>query len=320
MGGYVQSRGMKSVFITADDPAYLERKVEAKSATVDLNSLDVRAMRREYLRWREDYDTAPFDPLGEQFRLYPGGVTIWSGFPGAGKTTLLRQTVCHLLHRGKGVFVCSLEEKPLHVFQRLSETCLGTTDPSEDGLQLCADLWSEKLRISTDSDYAEHAKLLAVIRVLARDHGVRHAVIDSMMCLDVANDDTEAQRQFANRLCRTAAAAGIHIHLVAHPRKLVSAHQEIDLNDVAGARELGGKVDNVLFVRRSKDESIAASTIVTPMAVCVRKQRYHRGQVGDITGWFHRDQLQFKAEQFDARPIRYLSDDVCVREYGDRAA
>src|SRR5687768_14811759 len=108
MGGDVQARGVKGVFITADDPTYLERKVEAKTATVDLNALDVRSMRQEYLRWREDYDTAPFDPLGEQFRLYPGGVTIWSGFPGAGKTTLLRQTVCHLLHRGKGVFVCSL--------------------------------------------------------------------------------------------------------------------------------------------------------------------------------------------------------------------
>jgi twinkle protein len=227
--------------------------------------------------------------------------------------------VCHLLHRQRNVFVCSLEEKPLHVFQRLSETCLGTSDPSTDGLQWCADIWADRLKISTDSNYAEHAKLLAVIRVLARDHGVRHAVIDSLMCLDVPNDDNERQRQFANRICQTAAASGVHIHLVAHPRKLVSAHQEIDLNDVAGARELGGKVDNVLFVRRSKDESISASTTLTPMAVCVRKQRYHRGQIGDITGWFYRDFLQFKRDQFERWPTRYLPESADVREYARSA-
>jgi twinkle protein len=306
----------RGVFITADDPAYLEKRVAPQKATVDLNSLDVKAMRAEYLAWRSAFDTTPFDPSGDHFRLYPGGVTIWSGFPGAGKTTLLRQLVCHLIAKGRGVFVCSLEEKPLHTFQRLAETALGTAEPSDDGLQWCADVWADKLRISSDYDYAEHAKLLAVIRVLARDHGIRHAVIDSLMCLDVHNGDNEAQRQFANALCKTASASGVHIHLVAHPRKLISANQEIDLNDVAGARELGGKVDNVVFVRRSKDESIQSTQLATPMAVCVRKQRYHTGAIGDITGWFHRPLRQFKHDQFDTRPTRYLPDWANVQEYG----
>lgn len=310
----MQSRRLK-VFLEADDLGYLEREAAKAPAVVDLNSLDVKAMRAEYRKWLDSYDTTPFDPNGDSFRLYPGGVTIWSGFPGAGKTTLLRQLVCHLIRRGRGVFVCSLEEKPDHCFQRLAETALGTSDPSDDGLQWCADLWADKLRISSDTDYAEHAKLFALIRLLARDQGVRHAVIDSLMCLDVRNDDFEAQRVFANALCRTASASGVHIHLVAHPRKLVSAHQEPDLNDVAGARELGGKVDNVLFIRRSKDEGIAASTSVTPMAVCVRKQRYHVGAVGDIVGYFHRNLRQFKRDQFDTRPTRYFPDDVDIREY-----
>jgi twinkle protein len=309
----------RGVFITADDPTYLERKVETKAATVDLNKLDVKAMRAEYMRWRETFDTTPFDTEGQYFRLYPGGVTIWSGFPGAGKTTLLRQLVCHMIGCGKNVFVCSLEERPEHVFQRLAETALGTENPSDDGLQWCADIWAEKLRISSDFAYAESAKLLALIRVLARDHGVRHAVIDSLMCLDVHNGDWEAQRQFANALCQTAGASGCHIHLVAHPRKLLSSHQEIDLNDVAGARELGAKVENVVFIRRAKDESISQSQSVTPMAVCVRKQRYHTGAVGDIVGWFNRRLKQFKKDQFDEKPTRYLPEWADVKEYGGAA-
>jgi len=309
----------KGVFITADDPDYLERKVETKTATVDLNSLDVKAMRERYLAWRSVFDTTPFDPEGKQFRLYPGGVTIWSGFPGAGKTTLLRQLICHLTEREKNVFVCSLEERPEHVFQRLAETALGTEEPSIDGLQWCADMWAERLRISSDFAFAESAKLLALIRVLARDHGVRHAFIDSLMCLDVHNGDWEAQRQFANSLCQTAGSSGCHIHLVAHPRKLVSSNQEIDLNDVAGARELGAKVDNVVFVRRSKDENIHSSLVITPMQICVRKQRYHTGAVGDIVGWFNRELRQFKLDQFDSKPSRYLPKWACIKEYGDAA-
>lgn len=308
-------RGIKGIFVTADDPAYLEKTVERQRQTIDLNTINVRELRAEYIRKQANFDTAPFDSEGEYLRFYPGGVTIWSGFPGAGKTTLLRQLACHLMLKGRGVFVASLEEEPLDVFYRHACVALGTDDPSEDGLQWCADVWAERLRLSADTDYAESAKLLAVIRVLAKEHGVRHAVIDSLMCLDVANDDYERQRQFANTLCTTARAAGVHIHLVVHPRKLVSAHQEVDLNDVAGARELGGKVDNVLFVRRSKDEGISPNQHVTPMAINVRKQRYHNGQVGDIVGFFNRKLKQFKRDQFDTLPTRYLPEHADVREY-----
>ena len=61
----------------------------------------------------------------------------------------------------------------------------------------------------------------------------------------------------------------MHIYLVAHPRKLISSGQAPDLNDVAGAREIGGLADNVLFVRRAKDEAMRPDCIVTPMGVSV---------------------------------------------------
>jgi twinkle protein len=152
-----------------------------------------------------------------------------------------------------------------------------------------------------------------MIRELA-DKGTRHVIIDSLMCLDIANDDTEAQRKFANLLANTARASNIHIHLVAHPRKLQSSDQELDLNDVAGAREIGGIADNVIFVRRTKaKDGYTYSADVTPMCISIRKQRHFTGALGDANGWLHRKFKQFSIDQFASQPIRYLPDDAFVQ-------
>lgn len=295
---------LHGIVVTADNPEFLEREVEP-AKFVDLNALNVRELRDTMRARAADYDTTPVDPDGHDLRLYPGNITIWSGFPGSGKTTLLRQLVVHLLSANRRVFFASLEEDPLDVFIRLACTALGTEEPSEDGLQWCADMWADKLRLWHGIDHAEHAKVFAAVRVLGKQ-GFRHAIIDSLMCLDVRNDDFEAQRQFANAMRITARASNVHLHLVAHPRKLVSSGQEPDLNDVAGAREIGGTADNVLFVRRAKDASMSPSAEVTPMAVSVLKQRHFRGSLGTIEGWFHRNLRQYKPTQFDTTITNYL--------------
>lgn len=299
----MQPNRLGKIFVTADDPAFLESQVEPAKELFSLGTINVRELREEYIRKQQNYDTAPFDPEGKAIRFFPGGITIWSGFPGSGKTTLLRQFICHLMHKSNGVFLASLEEEPMDIFYRLSNVALGTDDPSEDGLQWCADVWSDRLRLWAGSDLAKYAHLLAAIRVLAKE-GVRHAFIDSLMCLDVGNQDWEAQRVFANAMRQTARRSGAHIHLVAHPRKLMSADQELDLNDVAGAREIGGLADNVIFVRRAKDELPIGDC--TPMRICIRKQRYYNGHLGDVVGWFNRRLKQFTQDQFSSFPTQYL--------------
>ena len=101
---------------------------------------------------------------------------------------------------------------------------------------------------------------------------------------------------------------GIHIHLVAHPRKLISAEQDLDINDVAGAREIAGLADNVIFVRRKRDEGIVREA--SPMLISIRKQRHGTGYLGDIQGWFQRQLRQFHLNEFAVMPTRYLPDDA----------
>lgn len=301
-----RARRIGQMIVTESSPEF---DVEPEKLLVDIEKMDGRQLLAEYAERHARYGTTPFDPAGDRLRLYPGGVTIWSGFPGAGKTTLLRQLVCHCLARGSSVFGASLEEDPRNVLVNLAAVAAGQEAPTAHQMQWFIDAYGARFRLWGVIGIAKHRQLLAVIRKLA-EQGIRHAIIDSLMCLDIANDDFEAQRRFANLVAATARAANIHIHLVAHPRKLISADQEPDINDVAGARELGGIADNVLFIRRVRNETADPLAPITPMCIAIRKQRHGVGALGDVMGWFHRRFRQFNVEQFLQQPTRYLPPDA----------
>lgn len=275
---------------------------------LDMGKLDGKSLLAEYEEEMACYATTPFDKYGERLRLYPCGVTIWSGFPGAGKTTLLRQLACHLLQRDQGVFFASLEEHPKHLLVRLACTAAGTETPTPHQVQWFIDAYGEKLRIWAKVGIARHRNILAVMRKLAAT-GTSHAIVDSLMKLDISSQDFEGQRVFANLLAATAAQTRMHVHLVAHPKKPPQMDQDPDINDVGGAKEIGGIADNVVFVRRSKKEGDNPLAPQTGMCITIRKQRHGNGSLGDIVGWFHRDKRQFNMEQF-APPIRYLPEDA----------
>ena len=312
-------RRIGAIFVTPDDPSFLEAEINETAEVFDFANADARSMLEAYRAKQASYSTAPFDREGAKLRFFPGGYSVWSGLPGAGKTTMLRQLACHLMRApaygdpfaGDGVFVCSLEEEPQDVLIRHAQVACATEYLTDNALQWCADLWLRKLKLwnyrPIEAD-ARHMKILAAVRVLARDHGVRHAIIDNLMSLDVASNDYEAQRLFAGALARTAQSAGVHIHLVAHPRKPFQGNADMDINDIAGSADIGRKADNVLFIKRAVQEGGAIVGSCTPMVIAVRKQRYGTGFVGDIGGWFHRGLRQFVDEQYTEQPQRYLSD------------
>ena len=278
--------------------SFLVNETEGKSfdrdphLLLDISGQTAADLLAEFHASQAKYQTAPFDVDGHELRFYPGGVSLWSGFPGSGKTTVLRQMACHLMHRGAGVFFASLEENPKAALIGLSAVAgavpLGTT-PGEDVLQAFMDGYRDQLRVWGVIGIAKHREILATIRALA-GQGVTHAFIDSLMMLDVRNDDIETQRQFAVLVAATAKETGVHIHLVAHPKKPIAKDQEPDLNDVAGAKEIGGIADNVLFIQRGVS---AAPGYGVPMKVLVRKQRNWKGGWPTYEGYFSHEHRQF---------------------------
>lgn len=298
-----QARQVGSMMVTADDPAY---DVNPEKALLEVKGRTAEQVLANISSKYARYQTAPFDVDGEQLRFYPGGVSIWSGFPGSGKTTILRQMACHLASRNEKVFFASLEEDPENLLVGLAAVASGYPLgelPPEWAVQAFMDAWHDRIAIWGVIGIASHRRLLAVIRKLA-ESGLTHAIIDSLMCLDVANDDIEAQRKFANLCAATARATGVHIHLVAHPRKPMQRDQEPDLGDVAGAKEIGGIADNVLFVRRGGDGMQTGD--VVPMKISVKKQRHWKGGWPTYDGFLHHRYRQCLMQQLVDYPIRYL--------------
>lgn len=300
-----RARRLGQMLAPADAPEYDK---DPDEELLDLAKLDGRELLARYQARMARYATSPFDPNGAYIRFFPGGITIWSGFPGIGKTTMLRQMICYLLQRDGKVFSASLEEHPEDQLNRLIETAAGTGEPNAHQAQWFLDQFGDKLKVWARVGLTHHRKLLAVIRKLA-ETGTQHVFIDSLMKLDISSQDFEAQRNFANLLASTAQQTQCHIHLVAHPKKPQHADQEPDLNDIGGARELGGIADNILFVRRRRVDLAASTT--SGVAIVVLKKRYGRGQLGTIQGFFKQDICQFTHEQFGIA-ARYLPADAYV--------
>lgn len=277
---------------------------EPRQVLFDLARSNAKDLLATFTKARESYSTSPFDQTGSKLKFYRKGYTIWSGYPGAGKTTALRQLVCHLLHSRERVFVASLEEHPADVIVQLAGVCFGCEIPNEHQLQWFIDYYSERLKVWGVTGLANHREIFGTLQRLAQKEGITQAYVDSLMCLDVSSQDFEGHRQFANLMNAVTIDSNIHLHLVAHPRKTVSVDQEPDLNDVAGGADYARLAHNVVFVRRGK--GLAHDAQLSPMLIAIRKQRYGSGYIGDISGWFNRRLRQYKEDQFNSLPTRYM--------------
>lgn len=305
-----ENRRLRKLFIDSASVPVQEALTDIpEAAAFDPADTNVRDLRAEFHRRQLNFDTAPFDPNGDKFRLFPGGITIWSGYPGTGKTTLLRQLACHLLHRGRGVYFASLEERPDDALMRLMQTAAGSLDPTEHQMQWMLDAYAERLRFWGMIGQARADLVIASIRSSVRD-GIRHAIVDSLTCLEIGGSDWDGQRGLANKLAALAVSAGIHIHLVAHPRKPAQPGGLPDLADVAGSSDLVRLADNVVFVQRAADAESGNFNDATGMKILVRKQRHGTGMCGSIETWFHRAHRQMQASQWWDGPTRYLPDDA----------
>lgn len=272
---------------------------------LDVAQMSPKQMLDAYRSYMDSYCTFPIDPAGDKIRLYRGEWGILSGFPGTGKTTFLRQMCCHLLKAGEKVFAAILESNPEWFLIEMAATAAGVEIPTEAHLTSFLDTYGDRLKVWGIVGMADHKKILATIRDLAKNGNCTHAIIDSFMALDVDSGDLEEQRKFANLVSATARTSGAHIHLVAHPRKPLAQDQAPNTWDVAGSSDLGRLAFNVFFIRRGPQTP--GFEDVSQMLFHVLKQRT-RGIIGEQTGYFYRKRRQFGIDQHATEPIRYLPD------------
>ena len=125
-------------------------------------------------------------------------------------------------------------------------------------IEQCLKPLHEKVWVYDHVGFGELEEVLQVALYARRRYDVRVVVIDSLMCLKVASEESQytEQKEFMNRLCAFAARHGVHVILVAHSKKLdVKGNKEHHIPrkyDIAGSADISNLAWNVVIVWRNK--------------------------------------------------------------------
>jgi twinkle protein len=266
-------------------------------------------VKRVYLPWEKCKDV---------FQIRPGEVTLWAGQNGHGKTQALSQVVLSLMGQGEKVVIASFEMKPITTLQRLARMYAGTNPfsteyQSQEGIKALDELftefgeWSDKALWLYDQQGSVTAdRVLGMARYCAKELGIGHVVIDSLMKCVNGEDDYNGQKDFVNELTALARDNGVHIHLVHHTRKPANEAHMPDKYDSKGSGSITDQVDNVMMVWRNKAKeddmklkgSMSNKRTEHDSVICCRKQRNGEDEP-NIALWFDRDSQQYKGDPSD---------------------
>lgn len=300
------------------DFALYERETDAKQkvkpAAMWVQELIERikkpvAQKRSLMPWRKTHSLV-------QFR--PGEVTLWGGANGHGKSILTGQVSLSICTQGERVCVASFEMKPIKTLERMGRqwSCFNPSDPAFRGDERAAkqfiDLyeqfrdWTDTRLWLYDQQGTVHWKqVCAVARYCAKELGVTHFVVDSLMKCVAGEDDYNGQKAFVDELTAIARDHAIHVHIIHHIRKPADESHKPNKYDYKGTGAITDQVDNVISVWRNKvkeKKREAGAKDYSPqepdcLLIC-DKQRNGEWE-GNIGLWFEPHSQQFLANMGD---------------------
>ena len=260
----------------------------------------------------------PWEKCQKVFQFRPGEVTLWAGQNGHGKTQVVSQVVLSLMGQDEKVVIASFEMKPQTTLQRLARMYAGTNPfspeyQSDAGVKALESLYGEfgewsdrKLWLYDQTGTVSADRVVSMARYCAKEKGITHVVIDSLMKCVKGEDDYNGQKSFVDELTALARDNQIHIHLIHHTRKPKDENHMPDKHDNKGSGAITDLVDNVMMVWRNKakeDEWKAKASRSTKqtepdaMLNC-RKQRNGEDEPS-IALWFDRDSQQYRGDPSD---------------------
>lgn len=263
------------------------------------------------LPWRKTHNLL-------QFR--PGELTVWGGANGNGKSLVTGLVALSLCSQGDRVCIASFEMKPARTLERMGRqwSTLNSNDPAfraqPEATLRVVDLyeqfreWTEgKLWLYDQQGTVKQEQVIAMTRYCAKQLGVKHVFIDSLMKCVAGEDDYNGQKSFVEELTSIARDHDVHVHLVHHIKKPESEDKRPNKYDYKGSGAITDQADNVISVWRNKAKERKASEgkAVSPqdpdtLLIC-DKQRNGEWE-GSIGLWFDPASQQF-LENHDSGPI-----------------
>jgi twinkle protein len=193
----------------------------------------------------------PWEKAADRWRLRRGEVTLYAGINGHGKSLVTSYIAQSLMRQGERVLIASFEMKPESTMERMVRQAGATDEPSIPYIRAFHAWTDNRLWIYDHFGTCDPRKAIAVCNYAARELGVTHVFVDSLMKCVRGQDDYTGQKVFVGDLCSLAMGVDIHVHLVAHARKAQHESDAIDKFSVRGAGEIADQVDNVALVQRN---------------------------------------------------------------------
>ena len=207
-----------------------------------------------------------------------GCITIWTGQTNAGKTTVMTMLIKQTIMQGEKVFFFNGEQtkddfknnlykqtveakyiKP----KQYKESCV--FDFYVDDYQQIEKLnriYGENLYIYNNEMPRNINFLLDAMEEVRVKDKVRVFILDNFMQIDTtSSDEYREQKQIMEQLRTFAVNKNVHIHLVAHPRKMDRDNTRITIYDVLGSSNLVYKAYNA-FVEGGQGAVELANLVV----------------------------------------------------------
>jgi len=239
--------------------------LEARTPAMDgiVTAEDLRPQFEEEMKPKPEYFSLPFlvrKPPEDGVFFRPCEVTIWSGPPHGGKTSLLNNLCMMVVACQQSIFIASLEVRPAKTLKRSFGAMLRNQE-AIDQFFLYA---GKRVIFSNTLGQIDQKTLFDQMKFAFRRYGVEHFVIDSLMRIKGLDEEYSEQGDFVAALCSFAQETGVHIHLVAHSRKLADGDTP-SANTIKGSTLIHANADNVLTIcRNPKKEELRLNDMLTP--------------------------------------------------------
>lgn len=198
--------------------------------------------------------TLPWSKTHDHIRLNRGLLNIWAGVNGSGKSVLVGMVIMWLISKYRqSALIASLEMPPRQTLYRMacqSAMC----KPGVDYARRWAQSLEGNLFIYDQLDSIASERILGLVHYSAKELGVDHVVIDSLVKCGLSRDDYAVQAKFVDRLQWAAKQYQINVHLVCHMRKGDDEKRSGGKFDVRGAAEITDLCDNLFILHRNKSK------------------------------------------------------------------
>lgn len=266
----------------SDNPDYLKTAIENSTAITPEKLKKPGFFAKEI--WNEFFpvdgnepgDPLPFNCPG--FRLRPGEVDIWTGYPKHGKTNMLNWIMNNEAARfGRKIGLASLEIKAAKTLRNLLRQSIGIRRPTDANGNPDKSLFNKALTYLDRQFYVFDAigrarldDILDTFSWAVRKYGLDFVVIDSLMKLDVSKDDLQRQSDLLDKLTCWARDNNVHVCLVAHSRKPQNKDNPENHmprpDEIEGSGDIVKQAHNIILTYRCKRKEVELQRLIEKKA------------------------------------------------------